>query len=58
MYVYNAYLQIYGFFLQNSMMNIPYNLLQMLGIVLGFYLNNYYILAIGILVPYCLSTAH
>lgn len=49
-YVYNAYLQIYGFFLQNSMMNIPYNLLQMLGIVLGFYLNNYYILAIGILV--------
>lgn len=48
-YVYNAYLQIEGYFNQNSLMNVPYNLIQILFIAIGFYLGNVYILAIGLL---------
>ena len=48
-YVYNAYLQIEGRFNQSSLMNLPYNILQILFIVLSFYTNNIYLLAIGIL---------
>ena len=48
-YVYNAYLQIEGFFNQNSLMNVPYNLIQIVFIVLGSYVGNVYILAIGLL---------
>ena len=48
-YVYNAYLQINGFFNQNSLMNVPYNIMLIISIVLGFYTGNNYILAIGLL---------
>lgn len=48
-YVYNAYLQISGMFNQNSLMNVPYNIVQMIFIVLGFHLDNDYVLAIGLL---------
>lgn len=48
-YVYNAYLQIEGYFNQNSLMNVPYNLIQIAFIVIGFYVGNAYILAIGLL---------
>lgn len=48
-YVYNAYLQINGFFNQNSLMNVPYNLVLILSIAVGFYSGNNYILAIGLL---------
>ena len=48
-YVYNAYLQICGMFNQNSLMNVPYNIIQMIFIVLGFHLGNEYVLAIGLL---------
>lgn len=48
-YVYNAYLQIEGFFNQNSLMNVPYNLIQIVFIALAFYIRNVYILAIGLL---------
>lgn len=47
-YVYNAYLQIKGHFNQSSLMNIPYNLIQIIFIVIGFYTGNSYILAIGL----------
>ena len=36
-YVYNAYLQIEGYFNQNSLMNVPYNIVQILFIAIGFY---------------------
>ena len=49
-YVYNAYLQIEGMFNQNSLMNVPYNVLQIFFIALGFYIGNPYILAVGLLV--------
>lgn len=49
-YVYNAYLQIKGMFNQNSLMNIPYNFVQIVFIALAFYIDNVYILAIGLLV--------
>ncbi len=52
-YVYNAYLQIEGFFNQNSLMNVPYNLIQIVFIVLGFYVGNVYILAVGLLLSSC-----
>lgn len=48
-YVYNAYLQIEGYFNQNSLMNVPYNLIQIVFIAIGFYIGNEYILAIGLL---------
>lgn len=48
-YVYNAYLQIEGYFNQNSLMNVPYNLIQILFIAIGFYAGNRYILAVGLL---------
>lgn len=48
-YVYNAYLQIEGYFNQNSLMNVPYNLIQIIFIAFGFYIGNVYILAIGLL---------
>lgn len=48
-YVYNAFLQIEGFFNQNSLMNVPYNLIQIVFIALGFYVGNVYILAVGLL---------
>ena len=48
-YVYNAYLQIEGYFNQNSLMNVPYNLIQIVFIVIGFYIGNAYILAVGLL---------
>ncbi len=48
-YVYNAYLQLEGHFNQNSLMNVPYNVIQILFIVGAFYINNVYCLAIGIL---------
>lgn len=48
-YVYNAYLQIEGMFNQNSLMNVPYNLVQIVFIAIGFYLGNEYVLAIGLL---------
>ena len=48
-YVYNAYLQIEGYFNQNSLMNVPYNLIQIAFIAIGFYIGNSYILAIGLL---------
>ncbi|OUP28189.1 murein biosynthesis integral membrane protein MurJ [Faecalibacterium sp. An192] len=48
-YVYNAYLQIEGYFNQNSLMNVPYNLIQIIFIVIGFYIGNVYILAVGLL---------
>ena len=49
-YVYNAYLQIEGMFNQNSLMNVPYNVLQIVFIAIGFYIGNAYILAVGLLV--------
>ncbi len=49
-YVYNAYLQINGFFNQNSLMNIPYNIVLIISIILGFYAKNYYFLAFGLLI--------
>ena len=49
-YVYNAYLQIEGYFNQNSLMNVPYNVMQILFIAIGFYVGNVYILAIGLLI--------
>lgn len=49
-YVYNAYLQIAGHFNQNSLMNVPYNFVQILFIALGFYVGNVYVLAIGLLI--------
>lgn len=49
-YVYNAYLQIEGMFNQNSLMNVPYNVVQILFIVVGFYIQNVYVLAVGLLV--------
>lgn len=48
-YVYNAYLQIEGYFNQNSLMNVPYNLIQIIFIAIGFYVENSYILALGLL---------
>ena len=48
-YIYNAYLQIKGHFNQNSLMNVPYNIVQILFIALGFYIGNAYILALGLL---------
>lgn len=48
-YVYNAYLQIEGHFNQNSLMNVPYNLTQIIFIIIGFYLGNVYLLAVGLL---------
>ena len=48
-YVYNAYLQIEGYFNQNSLMNVPYNLIQIVFIAIGFYVGNAYILAFGLL---------
>ena len=48
-YVYNAYLQIEGYFNQNSLMNVPYNLIQIVFIAIGFYIGNTYILAVGLL---------
>ncbi len=48
-YVYNAYLQIEGYFNQNSLMNVPYNLIQIIFIALGYYIGNVYILAVGLL---------
>lgn len=48
-YVYNAYLQIEGYFNQNSLMNVPYNIVQILFIAIGFYTENVYVLAIGLL---------
>lgn len=48
-YVYNAYLQIEGYFNQNSLMNVPYNLIQIVFIAIGFYIGNSYILAVGLL---------
>ena len=35
-YIYNAYLQIEGYFNQNSLMNVPYNLIQIAFIAIGF----------------------
>lgn len=49
-YVYNAYLQIEGMFNQNSFMNVPYNIAQIVFIAIGFYVGNVYILAIGLLI--------
>ena len=49
-YVYNAYLQIKGMFNQSSLMNVPYNLVQIVFIAIAFYLGNAYILAVGLLV--------
>lgn len=48
-YVYNAYLQIEGYFNQNSLMNVPYNFIQIVFIAIGFYIGNVYILAVGLL---------
>lgn len=48
-YVYNAYLQIEGMFNQNSLMNVPYNITQILFIVVAFYTNSIWWLAIGLL---------
>ncbi len=48
-YIYNAYLQIEGYFTQNSLMNVPYNLIQIIFIVIGFYSKNVYFLATGLL---------
>lgn len=48
-YVYNAYLQIEGYFNQNSLMNVPYNLIQIVFIAIGFYSGNSYSLAVGLL---------
>ena len=48
-YIYNAYLQIEGYFNQNSLMNVPYNLIQIAFIAIGFYVGNAYILAVGLL---------
>lgn len=48
-YVYNAYLQIEGYFNQNSLMNVPYNLIQIVFIAIGFYIGNSYIPAFGLL---------
>lgn len=48
-YVYNAYLQTEGYFNQNSLMNVPYNVIQILCIMAAFYIKNIYLLAIGIL---------
>lgn len=49
-YVYNAYLQIEEHFNQNSLMNIPYNVIQIIFIALSFYIGNVDILAIGLLI--------
>lgn len=48
-YVYNAYLQIQGEFNQNSLMNLPYNICQIVFIYLAYHINNIYLLAVGIL---------
>lgn len=48
-YVYNAYLQTEGYFNQNSLMNVPYNCIQIVFIIFAFYIKNVYMLAIGIL---------
>jgi len=48
-YVYNAYLQIEGYFNQNSLINVPYNTVQILFIAVGFYLGQAYLLALGLL---------
>lgn len=48
-YVYNTYLQIEGYFNQNSLMNVPYNVIQIVFIAIGFYIGNAYVLAIGLL---------
>lgn len=48
-YMYNSYLQIEGYFNQNSLMNVPYNLIQIVCIAIGFYIGNTYILAVGLL---------
>lgn len=48
-YVYNAYLQTEGYFNQNSLMNVPYNLIQIAFILFGFYLGEPLLLAVGIL---------
>lgn len=48
-YVYNAFLQTEGYFNQNSLMNVPYNLIQIAFIIFGFYLGKPLLLALGIL---------
>ncbi|MGN0458015.1 MAG: murein biosynthesis integral membrane protein MurJ [Eubacterium sp.] len=49
-YVYNAYLQIEGHFNQNSIMNVPYNVSQIVFIAIGFYAGKAYLLAFGLLI--------
>ncbi len=46
-YIYNSFLQTKGQFDQQSLMNVPYNLLLIGAVVLSFYLENFYILAYG-----------
>lgn len=48
-YVYNSYLQIHDSFNQNSLMNVPYNITQIIFIAIGFYAGKAYVLAIGLL---------
>lgn len=48
-YVYNAYMQVNGRFNYTSLINIPYNIIQIIAIVLSVSLGNIYILAVGLL---------
>lgn len=48
-YIYNSYLQIYDSFNQNSLMNVPYNICQIVFIAIGFYTGRAYVLAFGLL---------
>ena len=47
-YIYNGFLQIQGEFNQNSIMMLPYNIILIISIILGWKLNKFIILPIGV----------
>lgn len=49
-YIYNGYLQLQGFFNQNSLMLIPYNFCLIFTLIVSYYTDNFYVLAVGAVV--------
>lgn len=49
-YIYNGYLQLQGFFNQNSLMLIPYNFCLIFTLMVSYYTDNFYVLAVGAVV--------
>ena len=49
-YIYNGYLQLQGLFNQNSLMMLPYNLLLIFFMIISYYMNNFYMLAVGVII--------